>query len=165
MTLGSKSGSKPSRKHTSSLSHHGQLLSRTTKAYISSGGGAISGSSSSHHIHHTFSRTSGKRLGGVKEILTSTKIQTRNAKDYKEYRERLDSMTTTEQRNINALYSGDTQADDDDHGQPAVDIMDILSGQSSMDISHVGGEFADLLALGDDLLGPSRYISISFFFD
>jgi hypothetical protein len=160
MTLGSKSGGKPSRKHTSSQSH-GQLSSRITKAYISSGKGAISGSSSSHHIHHTFSRMNGTRLSSIKETLTSTKIQARNTKDYKEYQERLDAMTTTERCNIDTLHSGGIQADNDD-GQPAVDIMDILSGQNSMDISHVGGEFADLLALGDDLLGPSWYIFISF---
>lgn len=74
----------------------------------------------------------------------------------------MDSMTTTELCNIEVLHSSDIQADnDDDDGQPAVDIIDILSGQNSMDISHVGGEFADLLALGDDLLGPSSYFFFS----
>ena len=79
MTLGSKSGGKPSRKHISSQSHYGQLSSRTTKAYISSGKGAISGSSSSHCIHHTFSGlTSARtRLSSIKETLTSSEIQTR----------------------------------------------------------------------------------------
>lgn len=72
-------------------------------------------------------------------------------------------MTTTERSNIEALYSGGIQADDDSYGEPAVDIMDILSGQNSMDISHVGGEFADLLAIGDDLLGPSWYVFFPFF--
>lgn len=66
-------------------------------------------------------------------------------------------MTTTERGNIEAFHSGSIQVDDD-ACQPAVDIMDILSGENSVDISHVGGEFADLLALGDDLLGPSRYV-------
>ena len=73
-------------------------------------------------------------------------------------------MTTTERCNIEALHSGGIQADNDDsNGQAGMDVMDILSGQDSMDISHVGGEFADLLALGDDLLGPSRYVFIPFF--
>jgi hypothetical protein len=156
MTLGSKSGGKPSRKHISSQSHYGQLSSRTTKAYISSGKGAISGSSSSHRIHHTFSGlTSARtRLSSIKETLTSSEIQTRTTKDYKEYKERLDSMTTTERGNLEAFVH-------DDFDQPAVNIMDILSGENSVDISHVGGEFADLLALGDDLLGPSWYVSMS----
>jgi hypothetical protein len=106
--------------------------------------------------------TSGTHLSSIKETLTSSKIQARNTTDYKEYQERINAMTTTELRNIEALHSVDIEADNDDR-QPAVDIMDILSGQNSMDISHVGGEFADLLALGDDLLGPSNwYVSISF---
>lgn len=161
MTLGSKSGGKPSRKHTSSKGHHSQLPSRVAKAYISSGKGAISGSSSSRKVHHNFSRmTSGNtRLSSHRETLTVTEIQARTTKDYKDYQERLDSMTTTEWSNIQGLLSGGIQADNDDlDGQPAVDIMDILSGQNSMDISHVGGEFADLLALSDDLLGPSWYV-------
>lgn len=65
-------------------------------------------------------------------------------------------MTTTERRNIAKLHSAVPQADDD-NGQPALDILDILSGQDSVDISHVGGEFADFLALGEDLLGPSAW--------
>ena len=74
-------------------------------------------------------------------------------------------MTTTERSSVQDLYSGGIPADnDDDPSQPAVDIMDILSGGDSMDISHVGGEFADLLALGDDLLGPSRYLFLYFCF-
>lgn len=160
MTLGSKSGGKPSRKQTSSQGTYSRLSSRASKAYISSGKGSISGSSSSHHVHHIFSKTTGSRLSSMKEMLTSSEIHTRNTEDYKEYQERLDSMTTTERSNIEVLYSGGMQEHDDDNGQPAVDIMDILSGQDSMDISHVGGEFADLLAIGDDLLGPSWYVSI-----
>ena len=65
-------------------------------------------------------------------------------------------MTTTECRNIVVLHSAVPQVEDDD-GQPALDILDILSGQDSVDISHVGGEFADFLAFGDDLLGPSAW--------
>lgn len=161
MTLGSKSGGKPSRKYTSSKIHHVQLVSRAAKAYISSGKGSVSGSSSSRHVHHTFTRTSKTRLTSIQETLTGSEIQARNASDYKEYQERLDSMTTTERKD---LYSGGFQDDNDDPSQPAIDIMDILSGETSMDISHVGGEFADLLALGDDLLGPSRYFFFFFFF-
>ena len=159
MTLGSKAGCKPSRRRISTQSHSGQLSSRIAKADILSGKGAISGSSSSHRIHHTFNRlTSARaRLSSIKETLTSSEIQTRTTSDYREYKERLDSMTTTERGNIEAFHSGSIQVDDD-ACQPAVDIMDILSGENSVDISHVGGEFADLLALGDDLLGPSRYV-------
>ena len=157
MTLGSKSGGKPSRKHTPSLARHVQLTSRVAKAYMSSGKGTISGSSSSRHIHHSFSKTTGNRITSLQETLTATEIQTRNTSDYKEYQERLDSMTTAERSSIKNINFGGFQADDNDPTQPAVDIMDILSGQDSMEISHVGGEFADLLALGDDLLGPSRY--------
>ena len=161
MTLGSKSGGKSSRKQVSSKSTtHSQLSLRATKAYISSGKGSISGSSSSHHVQHTFSTTTGTRLSNIKETLTSSEIHSRNTKDYKEYQERLDSMTTTERSNIEALHLGGIQVCDDDYGHPAVDIMDILSGGDSMDISHVGGEFADLLAIGDDLLGPAWYVFI-----
>lgn len=65
-------------------------------------------------------------------------------------------MTDTERRNIAVLHSEVTQAEDDD-GQSSLDILDILSGQDSFDISHFGGEFADLLALWDDFLGPSAW--------
>jgi len=159
MTLGSKSGGKPSRKvaHSSYKPFRSQLPSRLSNSHISSGKGAVSGSSSSRHVHHTFSKTSGSRSTASHEILTSTKIQERTANDHREYQERIDSMTITERSNIAALRSVGAQAEDYD-SQPALDILDILSGQDSVDISHVGGEFADLLALSDDLLGPSRYV-------
>ena len=60
---------------------------------------------------------------------------------------------TTERRNLDTLLTAGAQAEDDD-GLPVMDILDFLSGKDCVDISHVGGEFADLLALGDDLLGP-----------
>lgn len=68
----------------------------------------------------------------------------------------MDCMTTTERKNITTLHSTGAEAEDDD-GQLALDFLDILSGQDSVDISHVGGEFADFLAFGDDLLGPSTW--------
>jgi hypothetical protein len=68
----------------------------------------------------------------------------------------MESMTNTERRNLDTLLTAGAQAEDDD-GPPVMDILDILSGKDSVDISHVGGEFADLLALGDDLLGPSSW--------
>jgi hypothetical protein len=40
-----------------------------------------------------------------------------------------------------------------------VDIHNILSGDATTDVSHAGGEFAELLAIEDGLLGPaSRYV-------
>jgi hypothetical protein len=155
MTLGSKSGSKASHKTTNPLkARHSQLSSRIANAHILSGRGTISGSSSSHHVTHSLSRVSvGVCLPGQKELLTSTQIQARTAKDYLGYQERLNAMTAT-QRNA-LLHSSEGILADDDNDQPSFDILDILSGENPVDISHVGGEFADLLAIGDDLLGPS----------
>jgi hypothetical protein len=159
MTLGSKSsGCKPSRKtaHASYKSYRSQILPSRANANISSG--AISGSSSSHHVQHNFSKISG---GGArhttgKETLNLGEIQVRTSKDHLVYQERMESMTNTERRNLDTLLTAGAQAEDDD-GPPVMDILDILSGKDSVDISHVGGEFADLLALGDDLLGPSSW--------
>ena len=78
----------------------------------------------------------------------------RTAIDYLDYQERLDAMTATERNALLHLSEG-LLANDDDDSQPSLDILDILSGENPVDISHVGGEFADLLAIGDDLLGPS----------
>jgi len=164
MTLGSKAGCKPSRKsaHAPYKAYRNVLPSRLSSNHISSGGGSISGSSSSRHVHHSFSRTAGARLSTSREILTSSQIQTRTASDHIEYQDRINSMTATELSNMAALKSEVTQAEDD--GPPAIDILDILSGRDSVDISHIGGEFSDLLALGDDLLGPSSwYVQVSFF--
>lgn len=154
MTLGSKSGSKSSRKSTNPLkAQRAQLSSRIANAHFSSGRGAISGSSLSRRITHSLSRVSvGACLPGQKESLTLTQIQVRTAKDYLEYQERLNAMTATQQ---NALLHS-SEGDDDD-SQPSFDILDILLGENPVDISHVGGEFADLLAIGDDLLGPSSW--------
>jgi hypothetical protein len=166
MTLGNKSGCKPSRKisHSSYKPYRTQLQSRLTGAHLLSGKGAISGSSSSRHVHHNFSKISG---GGAcfttnQESLSSAEIQVRTAKDHLVYKERMDFMTTTERKNIATLHSTGAQAEDDD-GQPALDIMDILSGENPVDISHVGGEFADFLAFEDDLLGPSSWYVLYIF--
>lgn len=162
MTLGSKSGCKPSRKpsHPSASAPNAcrpQL--RNVNSHISSQG-AISGSSSSRHIQHSFS--SGTRRTGRKEVLSGTEIQARTSQDHLQYQERISSMTITEIGNITALHSEHVQAENDDTG-PAMDIMDILSGQDHVDISHAGGEFADLLAIGEDLLGPSIWYFVSSF--
>ena len=165
MTLGSKSGSKASRKTTNpSKVQRAQLLSRIANAHISSGKGGISGSSSSRRVNHSLSKVSnGAYLAGRKESLTSSQIQVRTAKDYLEYQERLNAMTVTERRNVAALHS-DILANDDNDSQPSLNILDILSGENPVDISHVGGEFADLLAIGDDLLGPSSWYVHSLIF-
>lgn len=157
MTLGSKSGCKPSRRpNFAHKSHRGELLLHPKNARIASGIGSISGSSSSRHVQHNFTKICGARRTKNQETLDATEIQARTAKDHLEYQERTDFMTTAERRNIAVLRSAVPQAEDDD-GQPALDILDILSGQDSVDISHVGGEFADFLAFGDDLLGPSAW--------
>lgn len=163
MTLGSKSSNKPSRKSTNTSKAHRAHLS-SYRAHIPSQNGAVSGSSSSRHVVHSFSRvSSGARITGKKESLTSAKIQARTTEDHIAYQERLDSMSKTDRSSIAALHLENMQTEDDD-GQPAFDILDILSGQSSLDISHIGGEFADLLAIGDDLLGPSSwYVFLSGF--
>ena len=156
MTLGSRSGSKASRKSTNPLKAQcAQLSSRIANAHNLSGRGTISGSSSSRRVTHNMSRVSnGACLPGQKESLTSTQIQVHTAKDYLDYQERLDAMTATERNALLHLSEG-LLANDDDNSQPSLDILDILSGKNPVDISHVGGEFADLLAIGDDLLGPS----------
>lgn len=166
MALGSKAGCKPSRKASSRFSSNTdrlRLSSRLGNVVGSSGKGSISGSSSSRRVQHNYSSvsTSSTRYTSKKETLTSNEIQIRAVSDHLAYKERMDTMTTTELSNLATLYSDTMTHDEDDNHQPAIDILDILSGQNAMDISHVGGEFADLLAIGDDLLGPvSWYVLI-----
>jgi hypothetical protein len=40
---------------------------------------------------------------------------------------------------------------------PAININDILSGNAPIDLSHEGGELAELLAIEEDVLGPPAW--------
>lgn len=52
---------------------------------------------------------------------------------------------------------------DDNYGtisrstSPAININDILSGSALLNLSHEGGELAELLAIEEDVLGPPAW--------
>lgn len=119
-----------------------------------------SGSSSSHQIHRLYvGRSQTGNSTSQEEVLNPKKILERQAKQQDVYREHIDTMLPAEMKELEALRAGDF----DNFGQSysgsqspehQLNIRDILTGDSTMDISHAGGEFAELLVIGDDLFGP-----------
>jgi hypothetical protein len=123
--------------------------------------GSTAGSSSSRHIHR-FTSTVSKLTGR-----TTTKNVTYNPcgilrqqdLEEKEYLARTESMSSTQ---LNQLHAATVI--DDDYGlitsrspSPAINIDDILSGKAPLDLSHEGGELAELLAIDEDVLGPPAW--------
>jgi hypothetical protein len=94
------------------------------------------------------------------EGLNPSAILARQARDRIQYRERITALPLAEIEELQAIRTG---YDDDDHWDDedsnVLRVDDILAGNTSLDISHGGGEFMDLAVLTeitDDLLGPAR---------
>ena len=117
----------------------------------------LSGSSS--RIHHTFTKTSfAGRNTSHNEALNPSAILARQATDQVEYRERITALPLADIEELLAIRAGQDEEDNwEDDNFLLVD--DILAGNSTLDISHGGGEFVDLAALTeitDDFLGPAK---------
>ena len=115
-------------------------------------------SSSSRHVHHQFtSRSIAGRIISKRECLNATSIKKRQAKDRDEHHIRLAAMTTTELDELIAIREGlagdgdlDGGIDQDGWG---MDVDGVLAGDTVVDISHAGGEFASVVTLAEDMFG------------
>lgn len=115
-------------------------------------------SSSSASVGHSFISTNsfGHRTMH-QEVLHATAIQVRQHYDQVEYQHNNDSITIDERTKLARIRADEDflnhQDDQDDLSH--VDIHDILTGDAAADLSHAGGEFAELLAIEVGLLGPA----------
>lgn len=118
-----------------------------------------SGSSSSRRIHHTFTKRSfAGRNTTHNEALNPSAILARQATDQVEYRERITVLSLADIEELQAIRAGQDEEDNwEDDNFLLVD--DVLAGNSTLDISHGGGEFVDLAALTeitDDFLRSAK---------
>jgi hypothetical protein len=116
------------------------------------------GSSSSRNIHHQFtSRLFSGRLIAKQESLNAISIKKRQAKDRDEHHIRLAAMTTTELDELIAIREGLASNGDLDGGIDqdgwGMDIDGVLAGDTVVDISHAGDEFASVVDLAEDMFG------------
>lgn len=115
--------------------------------------------SSSRSVGHSFVSTNSFGHRALRqEVLHATAIQTRQNHDHVEYQHHHNSISIEEHSQLAHI-----RADENDYfpeQEAPMNIHDILTGDAAADISHAGGEFAELLAIEDGLLGPvSRYVT------
>jgi hypothetical protein len=112
------------------------------------------GSSSSRHVHHQFtSRLSSGRIIAKRESLNAISIKKRQAKDRDEQHIRLAAMTTTELDELIAIREGLANNGDLDQDSWGMDVDSVLAGDTVVDISHAGDEFASVVDLAEDMFG------------
>ena len=121
-----------------------------------------SGSSSSVHVHHLYtSRSLSGRTSLRQEVLNASAIHKRQAKDRIDHALRQDAMSTVERDELEAIRTNttnDSRSGSSNIEQDAweMDVDAILAGAETLDISHVGGEFAAVVDIADDLLGSAN---------
>lgn len=121
-----------------------------------------SGSSSSVHVHHLYtSRSLSGRTSLRQEVLNASAIHKRQAKDRVDHALRQDAMSTVERDELEAIRTNttnDSRSGSSNIEQDAweMDVDAILAGAETLDISHVGGEFAAVVDIADDLLGSAN---------
>lgn len=124
-----------------------------------------SGSSSSVHVHHSYTaRSITGRTTLRQEVLNATAIHKRQAKDRMDHVLRQDAMSTAERDELKAIRSNTTNDSGSgsvdnsnlEHDAWGMDVDAILGGAETLDISHAGGEFATVMEITDDLLGPAN---------
>jgi len=115
------------------------------------------GSSSSRHIHYTYThKNAGGRVTSHQDVLVPSEIQVRQAKDYAFFKHQVDDMTTSELAELHALRAITKDSSRGNSIEPMIGVDDILAGTEAAEISHAGGEWAELLAIEDGLFGPTR---------
>ena len=121
-----------------------------------------SGSSSSVHVHHLYtSRSLSGRTSLRQEVLNASAIHKRQAKDRVDHALHQDAMSTVERDELEAIRTNttnDSRSGSSNIEQDAweMDVDAILAGAETLDISHVGGEFAAVVDIADDLLGSAN---------
>jgi hypothetical protein len=121
-------------------------------------GKKVRGSTSSRLVHHlSSSKTPGGRNIPLKESLNATDIIKRQAHDKAEHDAKLQSLTTAQHRELQAIHLNLPANDENDVSLNAwIDVDDVLSGTTSLDLSHAGGEFAGMVDLAEDMLVNSK---------
>ncbi|KAJ3502742.1 hypothetical protein NLJ89_g8746 [Agrocybe chaxingu] len=116
-------------------------------------------SSSSRNVGRLLMSGSASSSASQYERLTQRHIQDLHRKENEEARHRLNQMTTEEVVALQAFRTS-LNTDDNDDDAPApehtINLDDILAGNSIADVSHAGGEFAQLLAIEDDIFGTRK---------
>jgi hypothetical protein len=122
-----------------------------------------SGSSSSVHVHHSYTAHSiTGRTTLRQEVLNATAIHKRQAQDRVDHTLRQDAMSTAERDELKNIRSNTTHDSGSEsanisnleHDAWEMDVDAILAGGDTLDISYAGGEFASVMEITDDLLGP-----------
>jgi hypothetical protein len=152
MVLGSASNKAAKPRHKAAHKHSlpsGVCLANQLPHGLGFGSGD---SSSSHTVGHFFSTKSFGRRTLHQEVLHATAIQVRQDNDQVEYQDHHDSIPIDERSRLAHIRADEDQNYPEQEAE--MSIHDILTGDSTADISHAGTEFAELLAIEDDLLGP-----------
>lgn len=113
-------------------------------------------SSSSQSVGHNFiSTNSFGRRTTRQELLLDSALRVRQKSDQKDYQHHNNSITIAERTQLASIRADENENNFYDQDDPSnVDIHDILTGEVTADLSHAGGEFAELLAIEDGLFGP-----------
>ena len=146
---------KPSKKSQKVTSHPHVHLKNGSLSTLSGMGSR--GASSSCHIHHTYTKKN-KLNGQVtthQDMLRSSAIQACQAKEYASFKQQVEEMTTSELAELHALRSIPDDSSRASSIEPMIGVDDILAGTEAAEISHAGGEWVELLAIKDELFGPS----------
>ena len=108
--------------------------------------------SSSRLVHHSYktAKTIGRCKLTQQEALSSAAIQRRQGLEHEQQQARMESMPSTELQELEVIRAGEDFFDDNWEPEHQLDINDILSGKATADMSYAGGEFKDLLEMGDD---------------
>ncbi|KAJ3481600.1 hypothetical protein NLJ89_g12195 [Agrocybe chaxingu] len=117
-------------------------------------------SSSSRNVGRLLTSAGASSSAGQLERLTQRNIQELHRKENEEARHRLSQMTTEEMAALQAFRTSLNTDDTDDNDTPApehtINLDDILTGDAMADVSHAGGEFAQLLAIEDDIFSARK---------
>lgn len=120
--------------------------------------GRSSGSSSSRHVHHLSVARSSSGVASVRrETLTASSIQRQQQRERREYQE-LHGMTPAQKHELDAVQrnlAANLPNEDSAEGWE-MDMQDVMSGEAVLDISHAGGEFADLVDDPDTVIYPTK---------
>ena len=97
----------------------------------------------------------------ILEVLNASAIHKRQAKDRVDHALHQDAMSTVKRGKLEAIHTNttnDSRSGSSNIEQDAweMDVDAILAGAETLDISHVGGEFAAIVDIADDLLGSAN---------
>jgi hypothetical protein len=107
---------------------------------------------SSRLVHHSYrtAKSTGHLKTTQQESLNSVGIQRRQGFEHEQQQARMETMSSTELQELDAIRAGEDPLDDNWGPEHQLDINDILSGKATADISNAGEEFRDLLEMEDD---------------